>query len=335
MFRNLRTPIAGLFALTSIVVVWVWRDSLRSLVHPDYSSATIPLIVGTNVWPGYEPLYLARDLGLSDGSVRLVEYASATEVIRAFRNNLIDAGALTLDEVLLLRESAVDVRIVLITDVSHGGDGILAKPEIESLAHLRDRRVGVERTALGAYVLMRALQTVDLNTLDVRLVQVEADGHRMAYLDGLVDAVVTFEPIQSHLLKEGARKLFDSTQMPGEIVDVLVVKNSAILEKAKQVQSMVVSWFKALTYLAENQEDASRRIAKRLGLTPKEVLTAYDGLKMPNESENWHMLDNTNASSLSLTANKLANFMTEVKLLQGMPDLENLLSPQFLQIPPR
>ena len=34
------------------------------------------LRVGTNVWPGYEPLYLARDLGYLDESIRLVEYSS-------------------------------------------------------------------------------------------------------------------------------------------------------------------------------------------------------------------------------------------------------------------
>ena len=43
--------------------------------------------IGTNVWPGYEPLYLARELGYyKDLNVRLVEYPSASEVIRAFKN---------------------------------------------------------------------------------------------------------------------------------------------------------------------------------------------------------------------------------------------------------
>ena len=33
-----------------------------------------PLTVGTNTWTGYEPLYLARDLGLHEGlPLRLVE----------------------------------------------------------------------------------------------------------------------------------------------------------------------------------------------------------------------------------------------------------------------
>ena len=49
------------------------------------------LRIGTNVWIGSEPLYLARDLGrLDSDSVQLVEYPSASEVLRAFRNEAID-----------------------------------------------------------------------------------------------------------------------------------------------------------------------------------------------------------------------------------------------------
>ena len=44
-----------------------------------------PLRVGTNVWPGYEPLYLAREQGyLSEDAVRLIELPSATDVMSAF-----------------------------------------------------------------------------------------------------------------------------------------------------------------------------------------------------------------------------------------------------------
>jgi len=73
-----------------------------------------PLRIGTNVWPGYEPLYLARELGYLDPrSVHLVEYPSASEVIRAFRNHAIEAAALTFDEVLLLTQDGFKPRVVL------------------------------------------------------------------------------------------------------------------------------------------------------------------------------------------------------------------------------
>lgn len=46
-----------------------------------------PLRIGTNIWPGYEPLYLARNLGFYQGSsIKLVEMNSASAVIHALRS---------------------------------------------------------------------------------------------------------------------------------------------------------------------------------------------------------------------------------------------------------
>ncbi len=117
------------------------------------------LRVGLNVWTGYEPLFLARDLGyIQDSRVRLVEYGSASQAMRAFQNGAIDAAALTLDEVLLLAQYGERPRVVAVLDISAGGDVLIGHPDIEQLPEIRGRRVGVEHTALGAYVLIRALQ---------------------------------------------------------------------------------------------------------------------------------------------------------------------------------
>ena len=124
------------------------------------------LRVGTNVWPGYEPLYLARELGYFEaGPVSLEEYASATDVIRAFRNHAIEAAAVTLDEALLLVDSGQRPRVVLVMDVSNGADVILGQAGMQQLVDLKDRRIGVEHGALGAYVLSRALTLAGM-TLD-------------------------------------------------------------------------------------------------------------------------------------------------------------------------
>ena len=147
MLSKFLNPLVGLIILVFSIVLWLQRDEIRQFLVGEVVVAE-PLAVGTNVWPGYEPLYLARNLGYYNDSIRLVEYSSATEVLRAIRNKLIDVATLTLDEVLLLRQSGVDVRSVLVTDISNGGDVIVARPGIETLADLKGRKVGVESTAL-------------------------------------------------------------------------------------------------------------------------------------------------------------------------------------------
>ena len=81
------------------------------------------LRIGTNVWIGSEPLYLARELGrLDPATVQLVEYPSASEVLRAFRNQAIDGMVISLDELFSVAADGLQPRIILVVDVSHGAE---------------------------------------------------------------------------------------------------------------------------------------------------------------------------------------------------------------------
>ena len=275
----------------------------------------LPLRVGTNIWPGYENLYLARSLGYYKNSpTRLVEYPSSLEVLRAWRNAELEVAALTLDEVFSLAETQPDIRVVLVTDVSNGADVILAKREIHSLQALKGRRVGVEAEALGSFVLTRALEGVGMSPEDVQVISLEVSEHERAFRQGTVDAVVTFEPVRSNLLAAGARLLFDSTKIPGEIVDVLAVHQDLLTTRAASLQALVDNWFRALDYLQKRPQDAARRIAPRTGITPQQFLKSLEGLRIPDIQENQKLLGKTHASLLN-RARRLAKVMLEKKLL--------------------
>ena len=288
------------------------------------------LRVGTNVWPGYEPLYLARHLGYFNHAVRLVEYSSATQVISAYRNGAIEAAALTLDELLLLAQHGQDPRVVLVMDVSHGGDAILGRSELRSLSDLKGRRVGVEGTATGAYLLSRALETNDLTRADVVIVPLQVDEHERAFKEGRVDAVVTFEPVRSKMLAAGARELFNSAQIPGEIVDVLVVRGELSERNRRAADMLLRGWFRALEYLGQHPREAAALIAKRMQINPDQVLVSYQGLRLPSQADNRTLLAG-NSPQLIPVVQRLAAVMTDQKLLQrpvdptGLPDPRPLL----------
>ena len=157
--------------MRTISIIYICFVSVLTAVLSGCSNETVPTIrVGTNVWPGYEPLYLARNLEKwPEKQIKLVEYPSASEVIRAFRNRSIEAASLTLDEVLLLRQDNIPVTVVLVHDISAGGDVIMATPEIKKVTQLRGKKVAVESNALGAFVITRALQINGLNSSDISI----------------------------------------------------------------------------------------------------------------------------------------------------------------------
>lgn len=315
---------AALIGCAIIVAVLLSEYQADSAALDQDTSQSLRL--GTNVWTGYEPLYLARSLGYYDKrTVHLVEYSSASHVIRAFRNNTIEVAALTLDEVLLLKELGYDVRVILVVDISHGGDVLLGNSDIAQLTDLRGRNIGVENTALGAYVLTRALQSVDMSVADVNVVPLEVDEHERAFLDGKVDAVVTFQPVHSRLIAKGAAALFDSTQIPGEIVDVLAVRGDMIDSESDKLSVLLRGWFLALQYFQEHPDDASTHMADRLQLSPPDVLTSFAGLRLPDMDENIALLSGARPELVE-TSRRLAEVMREQRLLEKKIDVSQLFS---------
>jgi NitT/TauT family transport system substrate-binding protein len=289
-----------------------------------------PLRVGSSMWPGFEAFYVARELGYWNADqTRLVEYASTSETIRAFRNGTIDGGMMTLDEALLLTEDIADIRVVMVADVSNGADVILAKPEFGSVKDLKGHRIGAETTALGAYVLLRALQLSGLTREVVEIVPLEFSEHEAAFTHGIVDAVVTYEPTRTKLRNVGARQIFDSSQLPGEIVDVLVMRAEYVQAHPEAVQLLLRSFYRAQGYFKERPQDFLRIAAARESNTPEEFRSSLTLMRLLDAKESRAMLTGQPPPLLKI-ARSLATLMIDQKLLLKTVDAESLFEERTL-----
>lgn len=293
-------------------------------------SAT-PLRIGANLWTGYETLFLARDLGELKGKpIQLIDFPSGTEEVRAYRNNEIEGAGLSIDQVITLAATQGDIKIIAIMDFSNGGDVILARPGLSTMRDLRGKRVGVESTALGAFFLARALEINGMTPKDVNVVSLELIDHAAAYAAGKVDAVVTFGPARIQLLKAGAEPLFDSSQIPGEIVDTLAASSEAIANNRENLQALVDARFEALEYFESNPAQASRKMARRTQVKPEEMLGALRLLKQPSLEDNVALLSQQDPS-LVVSMGKLIRVMHDNGLISKTIDPSSLLDAQFVE----
>ncbi|NRA55127.1 MAG: ABC transporter substrate-binding protein [Gammaproteobacteria bacterium] len=295
---------------------------LTGCVEQPYSK----LNVGTNVWPGYEPLYLAREKHFFDhNKFKLVELSSATQVLQAFRNEVIDAAAITLDEALLLLENGEQISIVLVFDISNGADAIIGQNSLNSFSDLKGKTIGIESTALGAYMLTRALTLNNMPINDIKIKKMAVDSHARDFLSKALDAVVTFTPIKDKLISEGGNVLFTSQQIPNEIVDVLVVRNSYLKSNPMIIQELINSWYQSLDFIKQYPEQALLILNKRMHLTQPELIKAYSGLILANFEINQRLLHNE--QQLIPIAEKLISVMLEHQLLHKKLDA-SVLFPQ-------
>jgi NitT/TauT family transport system substrate-binding protein len=285
------------------------------------------LRIGTNVWIGGEPLYLARDLGrLPADTVQLVEYPSASEVMRAFRNQAIDGMVISMDELFGLAVDGLQPRIILVIDVSSGADAIVGRNGMRTMRDLKGKSVAVESSALGAFVLSRALAINDMQATDVNVVHMESNEQPSAFEKGQVDGAVTFDPYRTQFLKAGGKTLFDSSQIPGEIVDLIAVRASVLEKQPKAVQALLAGWFDAIDYMSREPKEAARRMGVRQQTTGEQFLEAQRGLHVPSRAENLKMLDGT-TPELAVSGRRLMSLMLDAKLLRSSFTIEEVLAP--------
>jgi NitT/TauT family transport system substrate-binding protein len=274
-----------------------------------------PLRVGANIWPGYEPFFLARHQGyFDDTEIHLISFSSAVEVVRAYRNGLIDVAAVTGDEALAICETQPDQRVVLVCDFSNGADVLLAKPEFESIESLRGKRIGVETGALGAYVLAEALEKGGLRPEDVEVVPTPLLSHVSAFSAGKIDAVITFEPQRSTLMNAGARKIFDSSEIPYQIVDLLLTRRALAPEKQQQLALLVRGWFRALAYMQAQPDVAAAIMAVREDCPPEQFLASLKLIEFPSREDNLRLLGDSQ-DSLQANLQELAEEMLAHKFV--------------------
>lgn len=289
-----------------------------------------PLRIVSSPWPGYEPLYLARDLGyLKESSVRITELPSSNLNMEAFSNGSTDLSTLTLDETLTLLAKGQKLRILLVMDISNGADAVVAKAGINSLAGLKGKWLAVENIPLGAYILNRVLEKSGLKAGDIEVIPMPEDKHEKAYLQGKIDAAITMEPYKSKLVQAGAHVLLDSSQIPNEIFDLIVVREDVYQTRRDDLCHLARQWFRTLDYAQANQMDAYSRMGKRLGMSEAEFRAALAGLKVPDRQQNQVLLGG-GEPALVAPARRLAGIMQRGQMLPETVDIADSIAPDFL-----
>lgn len=308
------------------------RTFLQAL--PVLSAALLPacakgsITVASHPWIGYESLFFAREFGWLPAGVTLAETASAVESIALLRSGEAAGACLTLDEALRARSEGVPVVVVAVLDVSAGADAIMARPGIRSVADLAGKLVGVESSAVGELLLSRALESAGMKRSDVRTADLPIDTHHEAWMSGKYDAIVSYEPTSSRLAASGAVRVFDSRQVPGAIVDVLVVHRDRLAAQRRLVGQLLRAHFRGLDHLRVNRQDAIFRAAARQKVPPEAVSSALAGVVIPDIVRNRAFL--APGSELHRTAAELLNLMAERRMLASRPDIGDLFDGRHL-----
>jgi NitT/TauT family transport system substrate-binding protein len=293
-----------------------------------------PLRIGAHAWPGYEFLYLARQQAWLDSRhARLIEVPSASASLRALASRALEGATLTLDEVLTARARGIKLTVVAVLDESNGADVVLGQPGMRSATELKGKRVGVEHGAVGALMLEALCLHHGMTVREMHVIPMSIEEHHEAFMSARVDAVVTYEPVRSHLVQAGAVPLFSSAQIPGRIIDTLAIRSDWLAEHVPAVRHLVAAHFQALAQWLRQPEVCAPLMAPRLNLSAAQVVASYAQIKLPSVRANQSWLA-PQLGRIDEVAHQLLDVMLSVGLLAAPPDLDQLASAAFLPFHP-
>lgn len=289
------------------------------------------LRIGTNLWPGYEPLYVARDQqAFQSIDVQLIEYRAAGQVLNGLRKGTINMAAVTLDEAVRISASGLPIEVIWLFNVSDGADQLLARPGISQLSELSGKRVGIESNALGAYLWQRFLSLNRLNAADYEIVGLDLAAHAQAMTSGEIDAVMTFEPEKSKMLRLGAKALFTSKEVPGEVLDVLIVRKTGNdAPTPTQIQHFIRQYHQHFQQMQQNWQGWYPQLNKRLKLSEQELVQTYSELQIPSVTMQIQLL--SNQAKMQKIMQDYQQVLLDIGMISQPCDCTNLINTRYLE----
>ena len=185
--------------------------------------------------------------------VEVVQINDYVESINQYTAGAFDGCVMTnMDALTIPAAGGVDSTALIVGDFSNGNDGIILKGKSD-LAAIKGQKVNLVELSVSHYLLARGLASIGASERDLTVVNTSDADLVAAAAAADTTAIVTWNPQLSEILKmPEMHKVFDSSQIPGEIIDLLVVNSETLKANPKLGQALVGAWYEVMTLIAKD-----------------------------------------------------------------------------------
>lgn len=273
-----------------------------------------------NVWAGWAPIIYANQ-GFTAGKtwttpdgkefkVELVLIDDPVAMRDAYASGNVHIGWATLDMVPLFmegfvkangdpRDSRIMPRIFQQIDWSNGGDGIVVRKEIRTVADLRGKRIALAENSPSEYFLLNMLVAGGVQPSEVKYAFL-GDAFQAAAAFNREDdiaAVVSWAPDIYNLERIPKNKMLVTTATANKLIaDVWFARADFAQDHPDICEGLVRGIFDAMVELKDQQaqKDVAELMATGYGLPASEALAMLPDAHSTNWAENYQFFLNKN-----------------------------------------
>ncbi len=245
-----------------------------ALATPALAQEKSEFRIAWSIYVGWMPWGYLEESGIMDKwadkygiDVEIVQINDYVESINQYTAGAFDGvSATNMDTLSIPAGGGVDTTALIVGDFSDGNDAVIIKGDGD-LASLAGKPVNLVELSVSHYLLARALDSVGLRESDLASVINTSDADMIAaFQTDDVEAVVTWNPLVSTILEDPkAKKLFDSSDIPGEIIDLMVVNTEVLEANPDFGKALVGAWYEVMALMAAGDEDVLTSMAMASG----------------------------------------------------------------------
>jgi NitT/TauT family transport system substrate-binding protein len=208
--------------------------------------------------------------------IDMVQINDYIESINQYTAGQFDACLMTnMDALTIPAAGGVDTTALIVGDFSNGNDAIVLKGK-KDLKDIKGQKVNLVELSVSHYLLARALDSVGLSERDVTVVNTSDADIVAAYQSPDVTAVTLWNPQLGEVRKmPGANIVFDSRQIPGEIIDMAMVNTQTLKDNPALGKALVGAWYETMAIMSKG--DATSKAAREfMGKASGTDLAGYE-----------------------------------------------------------
>ncbi len=211
------------------------------------------IYVGWMPWPYAAQAGIVKKWADKYGiTINVVQINDYVESINQYTAGKFDGVTVTnMDSLTVPAAGGVDTSAIVLGDFSNGNDGIVLK-NAKGLADIKGRKINIVELSVSHYLLARALATVKLRERDIKIVNTSDADIVGAFKSADSTAVVTWNPQLMEVKAEpNTSEVFNSSKIPGEIQDLLVIKTETLKDNPDLGKALVGIWYETIALMED------------------------------------------------------------------------------------
>ena len=205
--------------------------------------------------------------------INIVQVNDYVESVNQYTAGKLDGVTVAnMDALTIPAAGGKDTSAIIVGDYSNGNDGVMLKGA-DTLAAIKGRQVYLAELSVSHYLLARGLSSVGMALKDVKTVNTSDADIVGAFATPEATAAVAWNP-QLSVMKatKGAKMVFSSADIPGEILDLLVVDTATLKANPNLGKALAGIWYETTALMQRQDAEgkaARAAMAKLAGAKPE------------------------------------------------------------------